>query len=196
MLSRDIFRRLGINERVSTGNTGGAAEGRASEFELDVDIMLEKYEFMRRQLLRWERGFRLRYAKKQKSPAFLDACRKTEVVFSANMMELRDAIKNRLIPLFQTGALDVQSLLDQAGQNYEAIRQRKEKQIKESELWSPPMTYQQGVVNQRAGTETTSTEVGPHPGRPPAGMKASVDDVIALMRETLDYLRAHDAAGA
>lgn len=192
LLSRDIFRRIGINERVSTGNVMGTGDGRTSDFEIDVDIMLEKYEFMRRQLLRWERGFRLRYAKRM-GATFLKACRETEVVFSANVMELRQAIKDRLIPLFTTGALDVESLLTQAGQNYESVRRRKEKQVGESELWSPPMTYQQGVVNQKTGETTATTEIGPQPGRPADGVKASVDDVAALLRETLDYLKAQDA---
>lgn len=170
-LSIDIFRRLGINMRVATGNT--IPDDRSTDFELDVNLMLEKFELMRSQLLAYERGFRLRWAAKR-GPRYVEAAKATRVVFSLNMMELKEAIKNRLLPLFTSGVLSPQTLLSRAGQSYEVERENKLaiKDKGEEQLWHAPPTFSQTTVNPDTAPKSSSVT---DKGRPPVGAKASVE---------------------
>ena len=171
-LSLDIFRRLGINMRVATGNT--IPDDRSQDFELDVDMMLEKFELMRSQLLAWERGFRLRWAEEQ-GEKYLEAAKEAKVVFSLNMMEQREAIKSRLLPLFAAGLLSPQTLLSQSAQSYEVERQNK-LDIQgqgEEELWVAPATYSQTTTD-AGGAQSETAQTRPK-GRPSEGLKAGVE---------------------
>lgn len=191
-LSIDIFRRLGINMRAATGNTFSGGDRTGSDFDLDVSLMLEKFEWMRSRIMAWERRFRLRYAKKR-GVAFEKAARETDVVFSASMLELEKLIERKLIPIFNVGALSRRSLLTQADQNYEAELANKKEELRDQELWAPPETFRQGVVNE-SGDEQVTREIGPQPGRPPDISAALADDAEKRKRDYLILLLAllHD----
>jgi len=178
-LSLDIFRRLGISMRGSTGNTLPTERG--ADFEVDADLMIEKFEYMRRQLLWWERRFRLNYGKtSKKGEAWLRAARETEVVFSSNALELRTSIRDRLLPLFQAGLLSPQTTLAQSGQNYEAERQAKEgiRKANEAELWFAPPTYSQTTVGPNGATQNAASA----PQGKPIQVNAARNDEVERKR--------------
>ena len=161
MLSLDIFRRLGLSMRGATGNT--VPEEKGNQFDLDISIMLEKVEFIRQLVMQWERGFRIRYAKKQGDDKLVEEMRKADVKFSLNAMELKTTIEDRLKPLFTIGALSTQSLLTQAGQNYAQERANKieVKESGEQELWYPAPTYNQTTsIGGEPKKETATTNAG------------------------------------
>ncbi len=186
MLNLDIFRRLGMSMRVTTGNSYQGERG-GSDYTFDVDIMLEKFEFMRKALLRWERGFRLRYAEKTGSEAFKKAARETEVVFALNMMELRKQIQERLVPMFTTGALSVQTLLKRSNENFEVEKANKQalKSSGDDELFVAPATFSQTTVNPDTPEKKSSVT---DKGRPADTGKAKKPEVKAS--EELDRLIA------
>lgn len=160
-LSLDIFRRLGISMRGATGNT--VPEEKGNQFDLDISIMLEKVEFIRQLVMQWERGFRIRYAKMQGDESLVAEMRKADVKFSLNAMELKANIEDRLKPLFTVGVLSTQSLLTQAGQNYEQERANKleVQKANENELWYPNPTYNQTTsVDGKPQKETATTNAG------------------------------------
>lgn len=165
MLTQDIFRRIGVNMRGVTGNYVSTERG-GQGFEIDVDLLMEKFENWRKMLLRWERGFRLRYAKRTGDASFVEAMRKTDVVFSLSMMELRKIIKEMLIPLFTTGTLSSKTLLRRAGFNYDTeVKNKQEAKARgEDEVMTPPATYSQTTVNPDTPEKSASTT---QTGRPP-----------------------------
>ena len=190
-LSLDIFRRLGINMRAATGNSFPRQGGEGQSFELDVDLMLEKFEYMRRMLEHWERGFRLRYAKTM-GEAWVKAARDTKVVFSANALELRGAIRDRLVPLFEKGPLSVHSFLTQAGQSFATEHANKRSELGDRELWAPPETFRQGVVSE--GGISRTSDSGGRQGRPVSkpenSLRASDDETEEKKRAYLILLLA------
>lgn len=190
MLSLDIFRRLGVNMRVATGST--TPEDKGQDFEVDVDLMLEKYDYWRSGILRWMRGFLLRYGKRTKKPeTWMKAVRDTDIVFSVTAMALKKIIADRLKPMYTMGVMSVRTTLERADENFEVELKNKKEEMKTRDLWIPSPTYTQTTVGPQGKTSASTEPQGRPPGVNGKGQPVQAgyeDDVQARRRKYITLL--------
>jgi hypothetical protein len=163
-----IFRNMGVNVRLATGNTlpAGGQSG-AQGLEVDLSIYLARMYHNLIDILEWEKGFRRRWAEASKSQALVKAMKQTTVGFAKSLLSVGELIEKELKPLYSIGILDVRTTLEKAGYNYHVIRDRKGTDVLEKDRWSPPPTFSQTAVGGSGQTKTVSSP--PSPGRPPNG---------------------------
>lgn len=193
-LTMEVFRKLGISLKVVSGERGPlGGGGDAGDIDMDLGIMLERLTFKVNQMYRWERRFRRRLAEKMGANA-VKANKDTVVRFGHINVEVRQQIKERLLPSFQAGPLSIRSYLQEAGFDYEVELQRKKDEKGDRELFTPPASFAQTVVN-KEGAEQKRTFQTPSPGRPanqnkPAkprdALKASAPSFEAYVAEVYD----------
>jgi hypothetical protein len=143
----NVFRDLGGNLRLETGN--GLITGRAdgASIQFDLSLWLKRIEWPRRNVLRWEKEFRSRLAERQNSAAWKKANENTTVHFSKSLLEVGDLIKQELVPLYSLGSMSTQTLLERSGYNYQAELERKKAEEVDEALFQPRSTFSQTTVN-------------------------------------------------
>lgn len=202
-LTMEVFRKLGVSLKVVSGERGplGGA-GDTGDLDMDIGILLERLTFKVNQMYRWERRFRRKLAERMGAAA-VKADKDTVVHFGRINMEVRQQIKERLLPSFQAGPMSVQTYLQEAGYDYEVELERKKDGKEDRELFAPPASFAQTVVN-REGAELKRTEQSPSPGRPPNQnkqekprdvLKASAPSFDAYVTEVYDAYDAMSASG-
>ena len=156
----DVFRDLGSNVRLTTGN--GMMVGReGTGLDIDLSIWLKRLEWPRMEVLNWEREFRKRVARRNGNAKFIEACEGTTVRFSKSLLETSDLIKNELLPLYSIGSMSTQTLLRRSGYNYRAELKNKEEEAKHDDLFQPRSTFSQTTVKpETPEKETQSTSTG------------------------------------
>lgn len=186
-----VFRDLGTSIRVATGNTLPGRNMSEGGLEIDLSLWLSRLNYARLLVMEWEMGFRRRWAEKQ-GVAAIKAMRTTTVRFSKPMIEVAAIIDKELKPLYSMGPLSVETTLTKAGYNYEGERKRKKGEQKEKELWQPPSTFAQSVVNQGAPSKQVESERSP--GRPPNGeVKAMTVNQIQAATEDEEHRKKYFA---
>lgn len=165
-LTLEVFRKMGISLMVVSGERGPmGGSGKTGDMNIDISIMLERLKFKVNQMLRWERQFRNKLAKKM-GPKAVKANKDTRVHFGKIGMEVEREIRERLLPAYQAGPLSIQTFLQEGGWKWVTELERKKDEEKLRELFSPPATYAQQVVNQQ-GQAVKEIKQVPSPGRPP-----------------------------
>ena len=166
----DVFRQLGSSIRLTTGNpvnfTGTAGE---QGLEIDLSLWLRRLEYIRGEIMRWERQFRLNWATLQGDESLVKAAKKTVVRFSRSLIEVGPLIKDELQPLYTMGLISAQSALKRAGYSYEVELKEKQAGEKDRDLFMPNPTYSQTTVN----PNTPEKKSGSTPqGRPAKNVQA------------------------
>jgi len=192
MFSLEIFRMLGSNIRLVTGNQAATNARGDSSIEIDLTLWLRRLEFIRTQILKWELSFRLRWAQRQNDSKLENAVRKSQVTFSKSLLEVSQLIKSELQPLYMFGSLSTQTLLKKAGYNYEIELVNKQEEEANAALFGPKPTYAQETVN--PSTPEKTVENAPQ-GRPadvvnPNQLQAMLDqrDAMGALRELILHL--------
>ncbi len=186
----EIFRDLGTNVRLSTGNKpmipGGGGSGDAG-FDIDLSVWLRRIGFIRDNVLRWEYLFRMRQARRwdhgaEDGPA-QKACRSATVKFAKSLLEVSQQIKEELTPLYTIGLLSPQTTLTRAGHNYDTELKLKGEFEPNKEKFGPPATYAQLTVGPGGETEKTSSRSAPgrtrdavNPKKMASALSAAWDD--------------------
>jgi len=163
-LTMEIFRRLGISLKVISGERGplGGAS-RAGDLELDISVLLERLTFKINQMYRWERQLRAKLAKIM-GPAAEKANKRTVVRFGHINMEVERDVRERLLPSYQAGVLSIRTFLEQGGWEWMVELENKKEEEKYAQLFSPPASFSQTVVN--PNTPEKKVDQTPSPGRP------------------------------
>jgi len=171
----EIFRNLGMNIQISTGNKvfmpGGSGD---AGIEIDLTIWLRRIEFIRNNIMRWEQGFRHRLADRMGAPKLKEA----QVSFSKSLLEVSEKIKKEIVPMYSAGLYSPQTALLAAGKDYNVEIDNKKVAQKDAELLIPPATYSQTTVNPGTETKTVSNTPKGRPETPknPNAVKASWED--------------------
>lgn len=162
-LTFHIMRQLGTNPRLISGEVSTRGGGR--DVEVDIRILTERIKFWHRQMIRWERNLRMHWA--AWSGANPKDVASAQVDFG-HLDLVVETIQQRLQPLFQMGLLSHRTPLEEAGYSYETELQRKKEESRDSELFSPPPTFNQTASPFGGGPKETAN--APE-GKPAAGTK-------------------------
>lgn len=140
-----IFRQLGVSARIVTGNELGLKN--STKPEVDMSIWFRRLEFMRQQVMNWEKRFRVRWAQSTGDQRLAESAASAKVRFSKSLLEIGDLIEKQLRPLFMLGLLSRETTLEEAGYDYPSERARKQKEYRETYMWGPPASFAQTVVS-------------------------------------------------
>lgn len=165
-LTVEIFRRMGISLKVISGERGplGGGVSKAGDIDLDLSILLERLTFRVNQIYRWERQFRRKLAA-QMGKSAVEANKKTKVSFGHIGLQVERDIREKLLPSYQAGVMSIQTYLEEGGWEWLVELKNKEEEDKYKELFSPPASFSQTVVDPDGG-EKKETKQTPSPGRP------------------------------
>lgn len=155
-LTQHIYRQLGVHMVVVSGES--SISGLGGNVEVNARMMLQRAKHKRDQLLRWERGLRMRIARrmmKGKSAEKMAAETRTE--FARNPLEIADEVRDWLMPYYQAGALSTATFLQLGGFNYEAELANKKREQKNRDLFSAPATFSQTTVGPDGGKQVSSS---------------------------------------
>lgn len=184
----EIFRDLGDNIRLITGNKISMPGSGAGDSGVDIDlsVWLRRMEFIRSMQMEWEYMFRLRQAdlwdhRKPDGPPgpARKALETARVKFSKSLLEVAARIKQEIVPVYQVGLSSPQTSLSKADMDYDTELENKKANKKNEELFMPPATFNQTATN--AAGETKKSSSAPSKGRPsdsvsPAKLKAAWED--------------------
>jgi hypothetical protein len=157
-LTLEIFRRRGVSLRYVSGES----QGRDAALT-DVKVLVQRLMYTRRKLLAWFDRFNQKFAAKNAPGLAQD--RVPRAAFATVDLALENAIRERIIPLWNVGLLDPQQALRDAGYDYEQVLQNKREARSDEELFLPRPAFAQMVFGQ-GGPKTT---LSPQGGRPREG---------------------------
>lgn len=163
-LTLDIMRKLGFALRIISGEV--ASVGQANDFEVDVQLFIDRLRVPRGRMLRWLRRYCNRFAEAQgiKEPPTL--------MMKDITLEVQQAIKNRLVPMMNYGLPSVETALELAGLDPKTEIPKLEKEADGIRKKIRPYSgFAQDVVNPDGSTKKT-TESPQSPGRPSGGGKS------------------------
>lgn len=199
-----IYRDLGGNIRLVSGNPAGiTGSGGGEGLEIDLSLWLRRLEFIRRQVLDWEYGYRLRLAKRVGGEKAVKAAKATQVTFSQSLLEVGEIVKREVQPMYMAGLYSPQTALARVGGSYEIELANKKKFQPDMQHFMPMPTYNQTATGM--GGQATTSATAPQ-GRPaanvsPAKLRASWgQDYLHLQHVTdvliayADFVKTGDAA--
>lgn len=165
ILSLEVYRDLGSNARLTTGNKisipgSGAGD---SGIEIDLSVWLRRLEHIRAQNMEWEYLFRMRQADRWGETA-RKALETAKVRFSKSLLEVAEAIKQEVIPLYSVGLYSPQTSLSRSGGDYETELKNKKEFAPNREAFMPMPTYNQTATG--ADGKATQSATAPK-GRTP-----------------------------
>jgi hypothetical protein len=157
LLTQTIMRGRGISMKLL-----GDQQGPTSD--IDVKVLVQRINFMRRRILWWLKLFVTRYAAENKISKI------PTVVFEKVSLEIEDLIKNRVMPMHRSGLLSPQTALQEAGYDYDNELRLKREAAPNSELFMPVPTFSQTTVNPDTPEKTALSD--PYGGRGAGVVKA------------------------
>jgi len=159
-----IYRDLGMNPRLNAGEQIGHAVGR--DFDFDISLYVERVAYQQKQLYGLERNIRRNWAEWDGTDA--EKAMKAKVKFKDIGIQTAQAIRDKIVPMLQTGMWSYETAIEQSGQSFAVELARKKNQQKDAMLFSPQPTYSQETVNPDSPEKKVST--APQ-GRPKSGTK-------------------------
>lgn len=170
VLSLEVFRDLGSNARLTTGNKISMPGSGAGDtgIEIDMSVWLRRLEHIRANNMEWEFMFRMRQADRWDAglgTKARDALRTAKVSFSKSLLEIAEAIKQEVIPLYSVGLTSPQTALARSGGDYETELNNKKAFEPNRENFTPPPTYNQ-MTTSADGKTSQSASTAPK-GRTP-----------------------------
>lgn len=160
-LTAQIFRCMGANARIHTGEDIGTRQTR--DIDVDVKVMLHRLEWVRNLCIRWLKRYNYRYAKRQKSEAMLDNL--PQVEFGRLFLELEQIVQGYVQPLMMAGKISNRTTLEVVGLDYDEETQRKKDEAADRGLYTPDAVYAQYRAD--GGTVEYSPEGRPAKGEIP-----------------------------
>jgi len=187
-----VYRDLGSNIRLATGNKLlSGSSGGDQGLDIDLTMYLRRLEFARTQVLKWEQGYRRRWAERDGSRA-AEKIASAKVGFSKSLLEVGSQIEKELQPLYTIGLISPQTTLERSGYDYETELERKKEFDPNKEKFGPPASFSQTVAGPNGASKTVS-QTKPQ-GRPKTSLKAADDEadrkawfaeIYAALRELL-----------
>jgi len=163
-LTLEVFRDLGSNVRLVTGNQvsmPGSGTGGGGGVEIDMSVWLRRLEYIRTTNMEWEYLFRMRQADrwdgKNGSGKARKALETARVQFSKSLLEIAEAIKQEVIPLYSVGLTSPQTALQRAGGDYETELANKKVFGPNREEFFPLPTYNQTATGSDGKTAESAT---------------------------------------
>lgn len=158
VLTMEVFRDLGSNARLTTGNKismPGAGAG-DSGVEIDMSIWLRRLDHIRTMNMEWEYMFRMRQADRMGGSA-RKALETATVKFSKSLLDIAEEVKKVVIPLYSVGLYSPQTALSRAGGDYDTEVKNKTDFEKDKEKFMPMPTYNQTSTGQDGKTTQSAT---------------------------------------
>lgn len=159
-MTLEVYRNIGANVRLITGNTAQTGDRGAEGFEIDLGILLRRLDYIRTQLLVWEKGYRVRWALRKGDKNLVEAVKKIKVRFSRSLMEIASIVESEIRPLYSIGLLSPQTALDRTGYNYGQELSNKEAHEPNKEKFAPPPTFNQIAPNGEVPSATPLLQEG------------------------------------
>jgi hypothetical protein len=149
-LTYDVFRKMGASVRTISGEVSGV--GQASDFEIDIQLFVERLRIPRRRILYWLNRWSRKYAE-------LNGIKTAPIITMRDItLEVQMAIRNKLVPLMNFGFPSVDTILETAGFQPEIERKKMEEDDKGiRKVIKPYAGFSQTAVSKSGEKKTTTS---------------------------------------
>jgi hypothetical protein len=169
-LTAKIMADRGVSLRLVSGTT---MQREPTDYEIDVQIMIERLKVQQGKLLRWA-NYLLRKISQAKGWTEQPSLR-----FTNSQLEDQLRIRLKVLPMYESGALSAKTALTEAGFGYDEEMANKKQE--DRSLLYPPTSFVQAVVGPAGTSERTSP-----PGRPDGVMDSKPREVLEAAYEEDD----------
>lgn len=199
-LTQMILRDLGFSLFLISGEVPGSSGRGGTQVELDVQLAIERWEKRRTRFIDWAMKLSAKVAKARGDAALLKY--PPQFVPTEIGVKQTQAIKEKILPLYQSGLLSRTSALKASGSNYDQQLKEKKQEEPNKEYFLPTPTFNQTAVG--ADGERTDALSSPRGKGRPSGTsndaKGALDPGMAIegrltLRSAIDSRYAQVVSG-